>query len=336
MVHVGWTVGNQALKRGEGERAVSVRCCQISGNSRWFQTYDQVAQQTCDRHLADGGDVDGCLLLDSRAVKVAVRREVDANGAVADQLRGHLIAFDGNTGDDDVADGQHLLQAPLLLVLNLMPVVLDPLAARVQLHAGDIHRVHVRAVVGQERRERAADDLGAVDEGDGLSIQPVALREDGVVDVQVLEDLEDGKRRAGQDRLLQIGRRVEVAHVVVHVGQVPEAEALDVLLQRDRLLDVVVLGDVLGPYWVVDEDPVYLAVFVGQADLLLQGLFIDSSQVEGEATVVCNFESAALGERRPSLAATGKMAPQMILLTSLRKSFATIPRTSRQLGHRWL
>jgi hypothetical protein len=79
---------------------------------------------------------------------------------------------------------------------------------------------------------------------------------------------------------------------VIHITQVLEAEALDVLLECHRLLDIIVLGDVVGPYRVVDQDPVNAVVLVGGANLMLQGFFVDASQVEGETAIV--IESVAV------------------------------------------
>lgn len=71
-----------------------------------------------------------------------------------------------------------------------------------------------------------------------------------------------------------------------------ETEAFYILLERYGLFDVVVLGDIVGPYRVVDQDAVDLIVLIGGTDLLLQGFSVDASQVEGETAVV--IESAAV------------------------------------------
>ena len=52
---------------------------------------DEVALEHGDGDFADGRDVDGGLLLDLVAVKVLEGREVDADGSVADQVRGDLV-----------------------------------------------------------------------------------------------------------------------------------------------------------------------------------------------------------------------------------------------------
>lgn len=65
----------------------------------------------------------------------------------------------------------------------------------------------------------------------------------------------------------------------------PEAQALDILLKCDCLFDIVVLGDVVGPYWIVDDDAINLVVFVRNSQLLLEVLLANSSQVEFKSTV---------------------------------------------------
>lgn len=216
-----------------------------------------------------------------------------------------------------------------------MSHLLDALSTREQLHASDVYRVYLGAIVGKQCGEWSAVDLGAVDHRYRLSVQPVALGEDGVVDVQVLENLEDGERGAGEDGLPHVGRVVEVAHVVVHVGQVLEGETLDVLLKRHRLLDVVVLGDIIGPYWEVHEDAVHLVVFVGVTDLLLEGFFVDSAQVEVETTGFSESDVPSppdfcIPNSNPiSIVQSSLWLGKEIraLLTSLRRSFANTRHT---------
>lgn len=105
----------------------------------------------------------------------------------------------------------------------------DALAAGEELDAGDVDAVDGGAVVGEQGGQRAAIDFAAVDHGDGLAEKAVAVGEDGVVDLQVLQGLNDGEGSAGEDGLLAVGGCVQEALVVVHVEQVGVAETLDVL-----------------------------------------------------------------------------------------------------------
>lgn len=246
-------------------------------------TYDQVSQQAGNCHLTDGGDVDGGLLLDCGGIEVAERGEVDAHGTLTDEIRADLVLLGGDAADDDIADGENLLEAPTLLVGDLVARLLDTLATGEELNAGDVDGVDGGAVVGEQRGQRAAVDLGTVDDGDGLAEEAVARGEDGVVDLQVLEDLDDGEGRAGQDGLAQVLGRVEEADVVVHVVDVLVAEALDVLGQGDGLLDVLVVRGVAGEDGVVDDDAVDLVILVGLLDLLLELLHVDATQIKVEA-----------------------------------------------------
>lgn len=160
----------------------------------------------------------------------------------------------------------------------------DTLAAGEDLDAGDVDRVDGGAVVGEQSGERAAVHLATVDDGDGLAEEAVAVGEDGVVDLEVLEGLDDGERRAGEDRLLEVGGRVEEADVVVHVEEVGVAETLDVLGESDGLLDVLVLAVVADPDGVVDENAVDAVVVVGGDDALLEVFLVDLAEIEVEAT----------------------------------------------------
>ena len=165
----------------------------------------------------------------------------------------------------------------------------DAAAAGEDLDAGDVDGVDGGAVVGEQGREGAAVDLAPVDHGDGLAEEAVAVGQDRVVDLQVLEGLDDGERGAGEDGLLEVVGRVEEADVVVHVEEVGVAEAFDVLCERDGLLDVLVLLVVARPDRVVDEDAVDGRVLVGRDDLLLEHLLADLAEVKVEAVLLARL-----------------------------------------------
>lgn len=90
----------------------------------------------------------------------------------------------------------------------------------VHLHIANVDRVDPRTIIGQQGSQRAPNHLAAVDDGDGVAVQAVAVGQDGVVHVQVLEDLDAGERRAWHDALLCARVRVQKADVLVHVGDV--------------------------------------------------------------------------------------------------------------------
>lgn len=72
---------------------------------------DEVALEHGDGDFADGRNVNGGLLLNLVAVKVLVGREVDADGSIADQVRGDLVGGRGDTGDDNVREGKDILNS---------------------------------------------------------------------------------------------------------------------------------------------------------------------------------------------------------------------------------
>lgn len=72
---------------------------------------DEVALEHGDGDFANGRNVNGGLLLNLVAVKVLVGREVDADGSVADQVRGDLVGGRGDTGDDNVREGKDILNS---------------------------------------------------------------------------------------------------------------------------------------------------------------------------------------------------------------------------------
>lgn len=85
--------------------------------------------------------------------------------------------------------------------------------------------------------------------------QPVPVGQNRVVDVEVLKDLDVGQRRAGQDALLALGLGVQEADVLVHVEDVAVAEAFNIFVHVDDLLEVLVLAvveDRVVDYYAVD------------------------------------------------------------------------------------
>lgn len=90
--------------------------------------------------------------------------------------------------------------------------------------------------------------------------QSVPVRQNGVVNPQILQNLDDRQGRARQDTLLQ-PRLVEEADVLIHVEDVPVTEALDILADVRDLLQILVLAVVEDG--VVHDDAVDGVVVVG-------------------------------------------------------------------------
>jgi hypothetical protein len=252
-------------------------------------TYDEVPQQNGDGHFADGWYVDGSLLLDRGAIKVLVRRKIYAGCAVPDELCRHLVRLNWHTGDDDIAKRKALFEAPSLLVLDLVAVLLDALATGEELHTSDVNGIDGSAVVGQESSQRSAIDLGSVDDGDGLAKETVASGQDGVVDLQVLKNLDACQWGARQDGLFAVLGGIQESDIVVHVVQVLVAHALDVFCQVDGFLDILIMCWVLGEDGIVHNDTIDILLLVCLHNGLFKDVLFHITQVKLEATMNSNF-----------------------------------------------
>lgn len=210
-------------------------------------------------------------------------REVDAHGALTDQVRGNLVLVAGNTGDDNIADGQALLETPAFHVGHVVLLLLQSAATAEVLHAGHIDGVDLCAVVGEKSRKRTTDDFAAVDHCNATAEQTLAVVQESVVNTEVLEDLDASQGSAGQDRLLQVVGRVEEADVLVHVADQLWRQAFDVLVHADGPLQSAVTFRVEDG--VVDDNAVNSIVGVGVAQLILEVLTFHFTQSEVEAVI---------------------------------------------------
>ena len=113
--------------------------------------------------------------------------------------------------------------------------------------------------------------------------QPIPIRQDRVVDIQVLEDLDVRQRRARQDALLALRLAVQESDVLVHVEDVAVAEPFDVFVHVHDLLQVLVLAVVEDR--VVDDYAVDVWVDVGGEDGFFDGVAGDVAEGVAEATV---------------------------------------------------
>ena len=258
----------------------------LFGKQTEIGTYQQIPQEHDNGNLADGGHVYGRLLLDLGR-EVALAGKVDAHSAVLQQVHWHLVLVARNAADDDVADGQAVLDSAAGLFIDFVPPLSQPHASCEDLHIGNVDAVHVRAVVGQQRSQRPAYNLAPVYDGDGTPVQPVSVRQYRIVYAQVLEDLDDCERGARQHALLRV-RDVEEADVLVHVEDVLVGEALDILVDGDDLLQVLVLA--VAEDGVVDDDAVDGGVGVGVDEGVFEELAVDFAQFESEAAVWYEYE----------------------------------------------
>jgi hypothetical protein len=210
--------------------------------------------------------------------------EVDTNSTFTEQASIELELLTRHTRDNNITQGDNVLHCRALKINNLVSVLLQSLTTSELLHTSDINTVHTSSVIGQQSSKRASYDLGPVHNANGVAEQSVSVRQNSVVDVQVLEDLNVGQRRAGQDALLALGFGVEEADVLVHVEDVAVAETFDILGDIDYLLQVLVLAVVENG--VVDNDAVNVGVGVGIDNLFLDVVAANFAEGVLESTVV--------------------------------------------------
>lgn len=98
-----------------------------------------------------------------------------------------------------------------------MLLVAQTLASAESLHTSHIDRVDFSAIVCQQSSQRSSNNLTSVDNRNSSAPKSLSVVQDGVVDVEVLEDLDHGQRSAWQDGLLSVVGRIEEADVLVHV-----------------------------------------------------------------------------------------------------------------------
>lgn len=154
------------------------------------------------------------------------------------------------------------------------------------LHIRNINGIHTRAIIRQQRRQRTPNDLAPINHSDGPPMKPIPIRQYGIVYPQILEDLNNSERGARQDALLRV-LGVEEPYVLVHVEDVAVGKALDVLGERDKLLDVLVLPrveDRVVDYYAVDG-----GIRVGGEDGIFELFAIDGAELELEAAFVRKY-----------------------------------------------
>jgi len=213
---------------------------------------DQIPEQHQDRDLPDRGEVHRRLLPDVD-LEVLLSGHVHADTAVLERVGADLIRSARHRRNHNVRDAETLLERHRARVHGVPRVVL-PLsralcATSVGIRGGggalgvlldrvDVDGEHTRAVVREERRERAADDLRAVNNSDRLPIRAIAVRQELIVHPDALEALDDRERRAREYGLDgPRGRHVVLWLDDVRRGRegagVDEADA-DVLVSRRR------------------------------------------------------------------------------------------------------
>lgn len=169
-----------------------------SGHQR---TYEQIPQQHRNRHFTDRRHINRRLLLNLWC-EIPLTREVNASSALAHKLQRYFVLVAGHTANHNVAERETVLEGPAGLLDDLVAALTQASTTREFLHVVDIDAVDMGAVIGQQRGEGSADDFASVYDGDGAAVESVSVRQNGIVYPEVLEDLDNGERGAGQDALL--------------------------------------------------------------------------------------------------------------------------------------
>ena len=119
-----------------------------------------------------------------------------------------------------------------------------------------------------------------------MSEQPVPIWQDGIVDPEVFQNLDDCQRCARQDALLIRQRCVwiEETDVLVEIEDVAMGQAFDVLRNGHDVAEVVVLLAVED--WVVDDYAIDACIRVCCEDGIFDVIASDPAKFEGEAAVV--------------------------------------------------
>lgn len=147
------------------------------------------------------------------------------------------------------------------------------ITSRKLLNSRHIHAVDKRSIICQQRGEGPPHHLTPIDDTDRMPKQPIPIRQDGIVDMQILENLDHGQWRAWQNALLQLLTVlvVEEADVLVQIEDVLVRKAFDVFGDRDDLLQVLVLAVAVD--WIVDYYAVDVVVGVGLDQCLFDAVF---------------------------------------------------------------
>ena len=144
-------------------------------------------------------------------------RKVDAHGTVSDLLNGNLELVARYTADDNITDGQAVFHCHVGLLFHDVLLVAQTLASAESLHTSNINRIDLCTIVCQQCSQGSTHNLASVDDSDSSAPQSLSIVQDGVVDVEVFENLDHGERCAREDGLLGVVGRVEEADVLIHV-----------------------------------------------------------------------------------------------------------------------
>lgn len=241
---------------------------------------NEIPHKNHNRDLANGWYVDRCLFLDIVGEVLPMSETVDnirdtvctdaylfageiyTHSTITDLLCRDFEAVSRHTTNDHLTDGQAVLQGPALLVGDFVLLLLQAGSSAELLYASDVDAVDLRTIIRKQSGQGSPNDFAAVDNRDPPAKQPLAGSEECVVDLQMLEDLDDGQRSAWQNGFHGIVR-IQKTDVLVHVTDELRSQAFDVLEHADGpLQSAVSLGVENG---IVDDHTVDVAILVGLA-----------------------------------------------------------------------
>lgn len=125
-----------------------------------------------------------------------VTRKVHTNSPLPQKTGIKLILLPRHTSDNHITQRRHILNRPPRQIHNLMPRLLQPLARKL-LHPRNINTINTSPIIRQQRRQRPPHNLRPIHHANRMPEQPIPIRENRVVDIQILEDLDIRQRRAG-------------------------------------------------------------------------------------------------------------------------------------------
>jgi len=219
-------------------------------------------------------------------------RKVDTDSSLTQQASVKLVLLPRHASNNNITQRRYILDRQSLHINNIMRTLLQSLPRKL-LHPRNIHTINTSPIIRQQRRQRPSHYFRAIHHANRMTKQPVPVGKNRVVDVEVLENLNYGQRRAGQDALLALGLGVQKAHILVHVEDVAVAEAFDVFVHIDDLLQVLVLAVVEDG--VVDDDAVDFAVGIGGEDGFFDVVARDFAEGVAEAAVGWGRSSMLVG-----------------------------------------
>jgi len=149
------------------------------------KTYQQISQQHSNRNLANRRHVNRRLLLDLWG-KIPLTAEINARRPISHELEGDFEFLARHPANHHIAERQAVFQRPPWLLYDLVSSFPEAGSTGEFLNIGDVDTIHSRAVICQQRGQWPAYNLTPIDNRNGAAMQSVPIRQNGVVDTEVL------------------------------------------------------------------------------------------------------------------------------------------------------